>query len=72
MFFFVDESGNTGLNLFDPIQPILYYGVLSSHADLDVAALPRVEEMRKILGVPRIHSKELERVRLLDNVAQRA
>ena len=59
MFFFVDEGGNTGLNLFDPLQPTLYYGVLSSQADLDVAALSRVEEMRKLLGVSRIHSKEL-------------
>jgi len=30
MFFYVDESGHTGTNLFDPNQPVLYYGVLSS------------------------------------------
>ena len=59
MFFFVDEGGNTGLNLFDPKQPTLYYGVLSSQADLDVAALPRVQEMRKLLGVSRIHATDL-------------
>ena len=59
IFFFVDVGGNTGLNLFDPLQPTLYYGVLSSQADLDVVALSRVQEMRKLLGVSRIHSKEL-------------
>jgi len=59
MFFYVDESGNTGLNLFDPSQPALYYGVISSHIDLDVAAKPAVERMRALLGVDRIHAKDL-------------
>lgn len=59
MFFFVDEGGNTGLNLFDPQQPTLYYGVLSSQVDLDMAAQPWVQEMREVLGVSRIHAKEL-------------
>jgi hypothetical protein len=26
MHFYVDESGHTGLNLFDAEQPLLYYG----------------------------------------------
>jgi hypothetical protein len=30
MFFYVDESGHTGSNLFDPAQPQLYYGVLQA------------------------------------------
>lgn len=38
MFFYVDESGHTGPNLFDENQPILYYGVLSSKINLDAAA----------------------------------
>jgi len=59
MFFYIDEGGNTGLNLFDPHQPTLSYGVLSSPADLDVAALKKVEQMRSALGVPRIHAKDL-------------
>lgn len=65
MFFFVDEGGNTGLNLFDPNQRTLYYGVLSSNADLDIAALPKVEEMRRKLGVTRIHAKDLGNEKLL-------
>ena len=59
MFFYVDEGGNTGLNLFDPNQRTLYYGVLSSNVDLDIVALPKVEEMRRKLGVTRIHAKDL-------------
>ena len=30
MFFFIDESGNIGNNLFDASQPLLCYGTLSS------------------------------------------
>lgn len=59
MYFYVDEGGNTGLNLFDPSQPMLCYGVLSSPADLDVAAVKKVEQMRAVLGVARIHAKDL-------------
>jgi len=38
MYYFVDESGNTGLHLFDAAQPLLYYGVLGARANLDVIA----------------------------------
>lgn len=65
MFFFIDEGGNTGLNLFDPNQRTLYYGVLSSHVDLDIVALPKVEEMRRKLDVSRIHAKDLGNEKLL-------
>lgn len=64
MFYFVDESGNTGLNLFDADQPILYYGVLGARANLDIVAQPLVESLRKELGVKRIHANELGVARL--------
>ena len=38
MYCYVDESGNTGSNLFDEAQPALFYGVLTSKLNLDVAA----------------------------------
>lgn len=59
MHFYVDESGQTGLNLFDEAQPILYYGVLSSPVDLDVHARVHVERLRDQLGVERLHANEL-------------
>lgn len=59
MFFYIDEGGNTGLNLFDPDQPTLCYGVLSSPADLDASAAKKMEKMRAALGVARIHAKDL-------------
>lgn len=59
MHFYVDESGQTGLNLFDEAQPILYYGVLSSPVDLNAHARVHVERLRDQLGVERLHANEL-------------
>jgi hypothetical protein len=59
MHFYIDESGHTGLNLFDPEQPRLYYGCLSSQANLDEAALDRLTHMRGMVGAPRLHANEL-------------
>lgn len=56
MYSYVDESGHTGPNLFDENQPSLYYGVLNSQVNLDVSAVKYLEEMRKKLGVERIHA----------------
>ena len=65
MHFYVDESGHTGPNLFDPDQPMLYYGVLSSKLNVDVLAEERLRALRKQLGVPRLHAAELGNGRLV-------
>jgi hypothetical protein len=59
VYCFIDESGNTGLELFDPNQPTLYYGLLTAQANLDVVAEPLLKELRQSLGVKRIHASEL-------------
>ena len=59
MFFYVDESGHTGPNLFDPAQPTLFYGLLSAAVNLDAVASPDVCRMRNQLGVARLHAAEL-------------
>lgn len=64
LFYFVDESGNTGLNLFDENQPKLYYGVLGCPANLDVIAEPLLKSLRQTLGVRRLHANELGVARL--------
>lgn len=66
MFFYVDESGHTGPNLFDSAQPMLYYGVLSSRLNLDVVAEPSLASIRQTLQVPRLHAAELGFGRLVD------
>ena len=64
MYFYVDESGHTGLNLFDANQPVLYYGLISSVVDLDDVAVDAVRAVREKLGVARLHSNELGVARL--------
>jgi hypothetical protein len=65
MFFYVDESGHTGSELFDPAQPVLCYGVLSSHLNVDAVAEGRIKSMRRKLGVGRLHAAELGNGRLV-------
>lgn len=59
MYCYVDESGNTGSNLFDPAQPVLYYGLVTSKTNLDVTAEPLLRAARAKLGVERLHANEL-------------
>src|SRR6266699_6554395 len=59
MFFYVDESGHTGTNLFDREQPMLYYGVLSSRSSLDALAIGEMKSARRRLGVDRLHASQL-------------
>jgi Protein of unknown function (DUF3800) len=66
MYFYVDESGNTGQNLFDPNQHFLYYGVLSCRKNLDVIAEPMLNSLRSKLGVKRLHAAELGVGKLTD------
>ncbi len=54
MYCYVDESGNTGANLFDPAQPVLYYGLITSKTNLDVTAEPLLRAARAKLGVRRL------------------
>jgi hypothetical protein len=72
VFFFVDESGHTGANLFDSEQPTLYYGVLSSSNHLDYVAEHLLVPLRNKLGVDRLHAAELgngELVKIADKLA---
>ena len=66
MFFYVDESGQTGLHLFDENQPFLYYGVLTSKTNLDILAASKVTSLRKRLGVDRLHASHLGNGRLVE------
>ena len=59
MYFYVDESGHTGPNLFDHDQPCLFYGTLCSRVNLDVLANPLLTQVRRQLGVDRLHANEI-------------
>lgn len=59
MYFYVDESGHTGPNLFDPDQPMLYYGVLSSSVNIDFLAEEELKKLRRQAKMQRLHANEL-------------
>lgn len=59
MYFYVDESGHSGPNLFDPDQPTLYYGLLYSRMNVDVVAAASIKKICHDLGEPRVHASEL-------------
>lgn len=69
MYFYVDESGHTGTRIFDPEQPMLYYGVLSSNVNIDVLAENKLSRLRAKCGVPRLHANELGNGGLVSIVA---
>jgi hypothetical protein len=60
VFFYVDESGNSGNNLFDPGQPVLSYGVLSCGRDVDEEAVEAFASMLTKISQPTLHANELK------------
>ena len=59
MFFHIDESGNTGNNLFDADQPRLSYGLLSSPTNADALCGPIHRKIQKKIGADQIHANVL-------------
>lgn len=60
MFFYVDESGNSGNNLFDGNQPVLSYGVLSCERNVDEQAAEKFTAMLKKVSLPTLHASKLK------------
>ncbi len=59
MFFHIDESGNTGNNLFDPNQPKLSYGLLYSLKNVDAIGVNIHAQILKKLDIDSIHANVL-------------
>jgi hypothetical protein len=59
MFVHIDESGNSGNNLFDKDQPVLSYGVLSSRWDLDAHGLNEQRAILSKIGADSLHANEI-------------
>ncbi len=60
MFFYIDESGNSGNNLFDKNQPVLSYGILSSKTNVDLMGANEHKEMLRKIGTDSIHASVLK------------
>jgi hypothetical protein len=59
MYFHVDESGNTGNNLFDPDQMRLSYGLLSSRTNVDALGQQIHGKMLRVVGRDVLHANDL-------------
>lgn len=59
MFFHIDESGNTGNNLFDSAQPRLSYGVISSERNADILCKDIHSKILRIIDKEQIHANQL-------------
>lgn len=68
MYFHIDESGNTGNNLFDPEQQILSYGLISSRLNVDALGMALHSRMLGALQVEALHAANLGMERL-DSIA---
>lgn len=59
MFLHIDESGNSGNNLFDRDQQVLSYGVLSSRWDVDAHARDEATAIAGKTGGQGLHANKL-------------
>lgn len=59
MYAFIDESGHTGVNLKDEVQPIFYYLAIASKYNIAILARDRISKLCKDMGIERIHASEL-------------
>jgi len=59
LFAYVDESGNTGKNIFDTAQPDFFTAALVTKGDFDSAWGPRVTAVASKIGASAIHANEL-------------
>ena len=59
MYAFIDESGNTGFNLFDPAQPYFFNAAMSSPTDFDDVFRTRVQRIARSAGTEYLHASEM-------------
>lgn len=64
LYAYVDETGNTGHNLFDAAQPDFYTAALITKGDFDLAFAGATRAIADRLGTPSLHGKELGVARL--------
>lgn len=59
MFAYVDETGNTGQNLFDEAQPYFLTAALVTRTNFDVLGRSDIATIAKRIGVSALHANEL-------------
>lgn len=56
LYLYTDESGNTGLNLFDESQPFFWTCTLVSEVDMDTL---EISDLLSLIDVERLHANEI-------------
>lgn len=59
LYAYIDETGNTGHNLFDEAQPDFYTAALITKGDFDIAFGTQTRALAQRLGAQTLHGKEL-------------
>jgi len=59
LYAYVDESGNTGHNLFDEVQPDFFTAALVTKGDFDLVYSDRVRDLALRFGQNSLHATEL-------------
>ena len=59
LYAFVDETGNTGHNLFDEAQPDFFTAALITKGNFDISFEKRTKAIADRLKVPALHGKDL-------------
>lgn len=66
MHIFIDESGNSGLSLFDESQPFFYSLAISCSNDFEKKSKKSMDQLRKQLGCTELHANRLGLTRIND------
>lgn len=59
MYIFIDESGNSGLSLFDESQPYFYSLAISCRKNFDSESKKSMNQLRRQLGCDELHANKL-------------
>lgn len=67
MYAYIDESGNTGVNLFDTEQPYFFNVAMTSQVNFDDVFRQRVEHIAQLVSAEYLHANEIgqQRVELI-------
>lgn len=66
MHIFIDESGNSGLSLFDESQPFFYSLAICCSNDFEKKSKKSMDQLRKQLGCTELHANKLGLTRIND------
>lgn len=59
MWIYIDETGNTGTNVFDPNQPVFLLGYVASRTNIDLLSARQIQRIARYVGQPYLHATEI-------------